>query len=127
MEKRKNNDHEKIRTELEKRFKDIDRKIEYGSHIGCKEGDGKHDVKKDGDEKTKKRKNNEVKLCKYTAYGCTIRDNEKKNDHLIEFSKHCKFNGASEDFIASEREKYLSLIITSETGELGKFIKHISR
>ena len=48
MAKIKDKDHAKIRTELEKRFKNITKNMEYGSHIGCKEGDGKSDEKKEG-------------------------------------------------------------------------------
>ena len=49
-----------IRTELEKIFRDINKNIEYGSQISCKEGDDKNDEKKEGDEKTKMRNKNEV-------------------------------------------------------------------
>ena len=55
MAKRKDNEHAKVRTELEKMFKDIAKNMEYGSHIGYKEGDRKPDEKKErGGEKIKK-------------------------------------------------------------------------
>ena len=69
MAKMKDNEHAKIITELEKRLKDIAKKIEYEWKIGCKEGDGKNDKKKEEGEKTKTRKKTEVKLYKHRAYG----------------------------------------------------------
>ena len=121
MAKRKDKENAKIRTELDKMFNYITNNMEYGSQIGYKEDDGKPDEKKEGDEK-KKRKKNVVKWRKYRAYDCIIVDNENKKAQLTEDSQYCKFNGNSKDFIASSREKYLSSIIISETGNLGKLM-----
>ena len=103
MVERKDNDHANIITELEKRFKDIAKNTNYGSHISCNEGDSKPDEKKEGDEKTKKRKKDDVKLCKHRDYGCTIGDAEKKKSHLIKVSNYFMFNGKSKEEIASVR------------------------
>ena len=61
-------------------------------------------------------------MYKIRVYGCTIFDDEKKKAHLTKVSKYCRFNGKSKDFIASEREEYLSSIAISEMGEIGKLM-----
>ena len=66
-------------------------------------------------------------MSKHRAYGYTIGDNEKKKSYLTKFSKHCRFNGKSKDFIVSGSKKYLSSIITSETVGIGKLMTHLSR
>ena len=81
MAKRKDNEHTKIRTDYEKRLKDIAKSMEYGSHIDCYAGNGKPDEKKEGGEKTKKRNNTETKWC---------------------VSKYCKFNSKYKVFIVSK-------------------------
>ena len=58
--KKKDTDHTNIIKELEKRFKDIVKHIEFGLHIGCKEGDWKPSEKKEGGREDKKRKKNKV-------------------------------------------------------------------
>ena len=120
--KRKNNEHIKIRKDLEKRFKDIAKNVEYGSQIGCKEGDGKPDEKKEGGEKIKKRKKTDVKIRKHRAYCCTIDEFEKKKHHLTEVSKHCVFNSKSKEKIVSTWEKFLSLITILEMSGIGKLL-----
>ena len=52
--KRKDNNHAKIRTELEKRKKDFIKNMDYGSQIVFKESAGKPDEKKEGGEKKKR-------------------------------------------------------------------------
>ena len=54
MARMEDNKYTKIRPELEKNLKDIAKNVEYRSHIGCKEGEGKNEENKDGDEKIKK-------------------------------------------------------------------------
>ena len=56
MAKRKDTEHTKIRTQLEKSFNDISKNMEYGSHIGCNEGVGKLDKKKKGGGRQRKRR-----------------------------------------------------------------------
>ena len=126
MEKRTDNEHVKIRKELEKTFNDISKHMDYVSQIGCKEGDGKPDKENDGDDKTEKRKKTEVKLCKHRAYCCTLGNVEKKKAHKPEVSKYCMFNGQSKEEIASVRETYLILIAISETGGIGKLMMNWS-
>ena len=73
----------------------------------------------------KKKKKNEIEWCKYRACGFRIGDNEKKKAHLDEVGNYCKNNGKSKDFIASERKKCLSSIITSETGGIGNDAEYV--
>ena len=89
---------------MEKIFKDIVNNMEYGSQLVYNTGDGKPDKKKEvKDRKEKKRKKNEVTLCKHRVYGYTIGDDDKKKAHLIKVSNHCKFNVKSKDEIAPAR------------------------
>ena len=66
-------------------------------------------------------------MCKHRGYGCNICDDEKKKSHLTEASDRFRCNSKSKYFVASERGKYLSQTITSETGELGKFMINMPR
>ena len=57
---------------MEKRFKNIAKNMEYRSQIGCDEAYWKHNEKKEGGEKTKKRENDEGKWYCCTSNGYII-------------------------------------------------------
>ena len=89
---------------MEKIFYAIAKNMNYGSHVGCKECDGKPVEKKEWGKKTKKIKKTKVTLRTHRAYSRTLYDIEKKQYHKPEVRKRCVFNGKSKEKILSGRE-----------------------
>ena len=97
MAKRKKREHDQLRKELELRYKNIAKNMEYSPMVGCDTGIGDKGGKKKG--KTEK------KLCKHRLYGCTGGTNTKTY-HLTERSRHCTFSGKSKEEIRTIRDAY---------------------
>jgi len=92
--KRKRREHEKLRKELDRRFKDVAKNLEYSSMIGCNADEPKTITKKAAAQK----------ICKHASYECTI--NTPKEQHKTERSKHCTFYGKTAEYIAQAKATY---------------------
>ena len=109
MAKRKTKEHEQLRKELDLRYKNIAKNMEYSPMVGCNAMIGdKGDKKKksvrarvcgDTRGKTVRRE------CKHRLYGCTGGRNTKTY-HSSERSRYCTFSGKSKEEIEEIREAY---------------------
>ena len=88
--KQKERERAKLRQELDQRFKDDAKKIEYSSMVRCNTDDSPSPKKK-----------KEQVICNHVAYGCV-----GTKEHKTERSQHCTFNGKSKDEIAAIRATY---------------------
>ena len=70
--------------ELDRRFKDVAKNLEYSSMVGCNTNDS-----------PSQKKEKEQVICNHIAYGCV-----GTKEHKTERSQHCTFNGKSKDEIA---------------------------
>ena len=89
-------EHDKLRKELETRYKNIAKNMEYSPMVGCGtmvDGESKNSPKTD------------PKICKHRLYGC-IGGFNSKTAHKSEASKHCTFSGKSKIEIKSIRDAY---------------------
>ena len=68
--KRKKREHEKLRTELDRRFKDVAKKLEYGSKIGCS----------GNDESPKPKQKQAITVCNHASYGYKAKKGTKQNE-----------------------------------------------
>ena len=96
MATRKRREHEQLRKELELRYKNVAKNMEYSPMVGCDMAVGKEGV---GKKKTGQR------ICKHRLYGCTGGTNTKTY-HSSERSKYCTFSGRSKEDIRMIREAY---------------------
>ena len=94
--KRKKREHEKLRKELDRRFKDVAKNMEYGSKIGCNSDEPHPEPKQ----------NKEVISCNHASYGCIA-----QQKHKTERSKWCTFNGKSKEFIQQVKRTYHEALI----------------
>ena len=95
MATRKRREHEQLRKELELRYKNVAKNMEYSPMVGCDMAIGKRRGKK----KTGQR------ICKHRLYGCTGGTNTKTY-HSSERSQYCTFSGRSKEDIKMIREAY---------------------
>ena len=94
--KQKENFHAKLRKELEVRYKDIAKNMEYCPMVGCDAG-----VENKGRNKDKPG----LKICWHMLYGCTGGVNAR-TAHKSEASRFCTFSCKSKDEIREIRDKY---------------------
>ena len=93
MVKRKANEHAKLRKELDARYRNIAKNMEYSPMVGCDTAAGVENKSKVG-----------TKICRHALYGCK---GGEKTPHKTERSESCTFNGKSEKEIREIREKIL--------------------
>ena len=96
MATQKRREHEQLRKELELRYKNVAKNMEYSPMVGCDMAIGK---KGGGKKKTGQR------IYKHRLYGCTGGTNAKTY-HSSERSKYCTFSGRSKEDIRMIREAY---------------------
>ena len=89
MAKRKTMEHDKLRKEVELRYKNIAKNMEYSPMVGC-------GTTVAGEDKSNSKGNE--KICKHKLYGCTGAFNSK-TVHKSEASKYCTFSGKSKEEI----------------------------
>ena len=95
MAKRKTKEHTQLRKELELRYKNIAKNMEYSPMVGC-----------DTVIRDKGSKNKTVqKICRHQLYGCTGGTNSKTY-HRSEASQHCTFSGKSKREMRIIKEEY---------------------
>ena len=92
MAKRKANEHAKLRKELDARYKNIAKNMEYSPMVGCDTAAGVETKSKVG-----------TKICRHALYGCK---GGEKTPHKTERSKSCTFNGKSAEYIRMVRDEY---------------------
>ena len=109
MAKRKRKEHEQLRKELDLRYKNIAKNMEYSPMVGCNA--------MIGDKGDKKKKSGRARVCgdtrgktvrrecKHRLYGCTGGRNTKTY-HSSERSQYCTFSGKSKEEIEEIREAY---------------------
>ena len=86
MAKQKAMEHDKLRKELEARYKNIAKNMEYSPMVGC------DTVNERG---VRTRYKSAHKVCQHKLYGCTGGVNSK-TAHKSEASKYCTFHGKIE-------------------------------
>ena len=109
MAKQKTKEHEQLRKELELRYKNIQKNMEYSPMVGCDtvigdEGDKNKEKDQGNVAKDKKGRRAQI-VCKHKLYGCTGGTNAKPS-HKSERSRHCTFSGKSKDEIRVIRDAY---------------------
>jgi len=109
MAKRKRKEHEQLRKELELRYRNVQKNMEYSPMVGCDTviGDkGGKNKEKDQDNigEAKKGRKGQI-VCRHKLYGCTGGTNTK-TAHKSERSRHCTFSGKTRDEIRVIRDAY---------------------
>ena len=100
MARRKDNEHAKLRKELDARQKNISKNAEYSPMVGCDAAAGVEDKSKVGRNKSKTGR----VVCRHALYGCIGGGDKAK--HKTERSKSCTFNGQSAEYIRKVRDEY---------------------
>ena len=93
MAKRKANEHAKLRKELDARYRNIAKNIEYSPIVGCDTVAGVGNKSKVG-----------RKICRHKLYGYI--EGGDKATHKTERAKLCTFHGKSTEYIMEVRDAY---------------------
>ena len=109
MAKQKSKEHEQLRKELELRYKNIQKNMEYSPMVGCDTVSGDKGGKKKGKDQSdgcKDKRGKRVQIvCKHKLYGC-IGGTNTKTYHKSERSRYCTFSGKSKEEIRVIRDTY---------------------
>ena len=111
--KRKANEYAKLRKELDARYKNIAKNMEYSPMVGCDKATGVENKSKV-----------DPKICRHALYGCK---GGEKTPHKTERSESCTFDGMSGKKIREAREEYFvshpeakeeydKMVVTTGTG-----------
>ena len=116
MTNRKANEHSKLKKELDARYMNIAKNMEYSPMVGCDTAAGVGNKSKVS-----------PKICRHTLYGCK---GGEKTPHKTESAESYIFYGMSQKEIREEREAYFvanpeakeeynKMVVTTRTGAAG--------
>ena len=109
MAKRKKKEHDQLRKELELRYRNIAKNMEYSPMVGCDTvigNEGGTNKKKDKAKAVREKKGTyNQRICKHKLYGCRGGTNTRTY-HKSERSKHCGFFGKSKVEVKVIRDAY---------------------